>query len=166
MISLLSYLVAITLFVFVLAYWEDIKAQRHPITPDGLKIEGNDLRGAPLNVERLLWAIEQAENTPPHVIGAAGERSQYQIKESTWRIYSNLPFPCASSTHLADRMEVERVARAHLNQIRIALHAVEAEETPYLIALGWGAGIYAMTYDTASARKRDYAQRVENLYFS
>ena len=137
----------------------------HPHPSKWLKAKGKGIAEDLLDPDRLLWSIVQVENTPNHVIGGAGERSCYQITPAVWAQWSSQPHLIASSNQLTHRIETKKVAKAHIYHLRSQLTQLEAPETPYLIALAWTAGLSAVLNDTASPRKRDYASRVEAIYY-
>jgi hypothetical protein len=118
----------------------------------------------PVDMVRMAGAIEAVENTPNEKVGLYGERSRFQITREVWQRHSAMPFEYASSNRLVCRAEVTRVAMEHLHWLRIRLAIHNIPETPYYIALAWGAGVAKTVSGTASANKRDYAQRAENLY--
>lgn len=120
----------------------------------------------PLDTDRLLWAIEQAENTPHDRVGRDGERSSFQITAAVWAKYSTFPFFQASSNRLVCKAEARRVAKCHLDSLRVQLAGWELPDTPRMVALAWTAGMWATVNGTASAAKRDYAGRCASLYFS
>ena len=166
MTSALASLFIIAAFVVILAQMHANTTPPIPETSNGLGFKGKATSTPTLSIPILLEAIEEVENTPNHYIGASGERSKYQITPTVWAMWSSKPFESASSSRLPDLQETYRVARHHIHHIRAALHAKEAPETPYLIALAWTAGLTAVLNDCASDRKKDYAQRVENIYHS
>lgn len=168
MIATLAMLTVIILWVLIVA---TMHAQpQTPFNPSKpFKTQGNALSDPftqTLNTTRLLWAIAEVENTPNHVIGAAGERSRYQIKYIVWRAHSSQPFAIASINTLSARQEVNRVARAHLSTITRALTQAGEPVSPYNLALCWTSGVSAALKGRATATKRDYAERVDALYHS
>lgn len=121
--------------------------------------------GDPLDPDRMLRAIEQAENTPYYKVGRDGERSSYQITRAVWEKYSGFPFADASSNRLVARAEARRVARCHLDWLRVQLAQWEMPDRPYWVALAWNGGIGAVV-GNASPAKRDFASRCHQLYFA
>lgn len=118
----------------------------------------------PLDLVRMAAAIETVEDTDNHVIGQDGERSRFQIMRDVWQLHSAMPFRLASDPRLYCRAEATRVAVRHITWIAAQLDKAGVAVTPYSVALGWGAGVTAAVQGTASARKRDYAQRAANVY--
>lgn len=92
-------------------------------------------------------------------IGAAGERSQYQIKRVVWEMYSNVPFWRASQ--LSQQVEAKRVAMCYISEISKKLNRIGAEINVWNIAVRWNGGISRSHF---SSRNRNYATRVNNLY--
>lgn len=119
---------------------------------------------APLDAARLADCIEAVENTPNHVVGLAGERSSFQVRRIVWEKYSTMPFRDASSSRAVCRAEVRRVALAHIDGLRVELARAGLPDTPFWVALSWSAGATATITGNASARKREYAHRCENIY--
>lgn len=124
-----------------------------------------DRHAEPLDSDRLLWAIEQAENTPHDRIGRHGERSSYQITAAVWAEHSTFPFRDASSNRLVCRAEARRVALRHLESIRVRLALWEIPDKPVWVALCWNGGINALLRNAATPATHDYARRVSNLYY-
>lgn len=121
--------------------------------------------GDPLDLDRMLRAIEQAENTPQWKVGPDGERSTFQITAAVWRMYSHWPHESASSNRVVCRAEAQRVARCHVEHLRRELASWELPESPRIIGLAWTAGLWATVNGTASLKKRAHADRVANLYY-
>lgn len=113
---------------------------------------------------RMAMVIEQVENTKTEQVGGDGERSRFQITRGVWEKYSRFPFRDASSLRPHCRAEALRVALRHIDYIKATLSATNLPVNAYNVALAWNAGITATLTGTASARKRDYAKRAENLY--
>jgi len=115
-----------------------------------------------LNVDVLLHCIATVEsNDVSTKIGRAGERSKYQMMPQTWDMYSKTDF-----VHLSEEMyqvEVEMVARKHINTIKKSLSSRRMEITVYNIALAWNGGPNKKIY---TDRNKNYAVRVNNLYDS
>lgn len=120
----------------------------------------------PLDVDRMLWAIEQAENTPYWKVGRDGERSVYQITPVVWATWSTFPHRDASSNRVVCRAEARRVALRQVEHIRVALARFDVPDRPVYVALAYSAGVAATINKTASAAKWGYANRVNALYFS
>jgi hypothetical protein len=120
---------------------------------------------APLNTETLLEAIRDAENTPVHVIGTAGERGDWQTTEGVWRQYSSRPHAWASRHGEPYAAERRRVARAHVLWILARLARLGLPESARSVGLVWNAGYGTVRSGRrVLARHRDFADRVQNLY--
>lgn len=119
-----------------------------------------------IDLARMASAIEAVENTPNWKVGPYGERSRFQITRDVWQRHSSMPFEYASSSRIVCRAEVTRVAFAHIDWLRDRLAVHNLAETPYNVALAWGAGVTAAVRGTASAAKRGYADRARNIYES
>jgi len=113
-----------------------------------------------LNTNSLLKSISDVETGGWHGrIGAAGERSQYQIKSDVWKKYSSIPFWKAS---LRDyQSEARRVAICYINEIAHTLDERNVSVDHRSIALRWNGGINRTHF---LRRHISYADRVSNLY--
>jgi hypothetical protein len=112
----------------------------------------------------LLEAIRRVEHTARHQVGRAGERSEYQFIPAVWRQHSKFPIWRASSNKPECVAEQQRVARAHLSWIRVAMPRIGLSTTPYTLALVWNAGIGRVSRHETSLAQQDYANRVNNTY--
>lgn len=92
-------------------------------------------------------------------IGAAGERSMYQIKHSVWKQYSRVPFWMASEKSY--QVEAARVAGCYISDIIDGIH--RRNVTVKNIAMRWNGGPNKSHY---SRQNISYATRVSNLYES
>jgi len=100
----------------------------------------------------LLWAMSQVETGGnPHARGAAHERTAWQVT------------PAVRALYPADWTD-EQVAVAHLRKLERALRSHGVEPTARNLALAWNAGLTATVERRASVRKRDHADRVDNLF--
>lgn len=124
------------------------------------------LRATPAELDsfRLAAAIKQVEGAQPETIGPMGERSEFQVTATVWRQHSSQPFATASSSRPTSRAEAHRVAVAHLKWCAERLAANGQPQTPFMVALAYGAGVSAAVRGTASREKRGYARRCANLY--
>ncbi len=111
------------------------------------------------NIKRAISARETHQNY--RSIGGAGERSQYQFLQSTWEMFSKVPFRHASEK--AYQKEVERVADLYLRSIVDALTKERLPITAHNVALRWTCGVHAQHYKIP---KWFYANDVEALYNS
>jgi hypothetical protein len=106
-------------------------------------------------LEAIHW-IENPHNSPRP--GPHGELGPYQFLESTWRMYTDLPFERA-----LDRTASDEVAVRHYEWLKSALVRNGVEPTPFNIGLAWNAGIGSVLRGKAPSASRDYATRVRNL---
>jgi hypothetical protein len=106
----------------------------------------------------MVEVIRQVENWKPGTVGRAGERGYWQLTPGVWRRYSRSPQWSATEE------EQRCTAAKYLADIRAELIANGVPETPFFIALAYGAGVKATMRRTMPAAKLDYAQRAENLY--
>ena len=115
-----------------------------------------------LNEEALLDAIRDVETGGnDHARGSHGERSAYQMKRDTWRLACRAGDLSHSFSLASNPVAAREVARAHLKRVMMVLAEQRKTVSVKSIALAWTCGEYATN---PSAKKRDYAQRVENLY--
>lgn len=117
-----------------------------------------------LNVPALLQAIAAVENTPNDQIGAAGERSKFQITSWVWLAQSDKPFNTASSDWFMDKRERDRVARAHIQWIRERIHLLHYKDDAYHISLVWKAGYGRCLAKKVRTQDVEYSKRVLNVY--
>jgi hypothetical protein len=92
----------------------------------------------------LLRAIAEVETGNHPRTGRAGERGVHQMG------------PAARSDHATPL--------AHLHWLVTTLRAGGEIPTPFVLALAWNAGATAVLEGRTTARQRDYAARVRNLY--
>ncbi|MDE2104589.1 MAG: hypothetical protein KGL39_45560 [Patescibacteria group bacterium] len=115
---------------------------------------------APIDYDRLLWAIRQVEECPGRPIGKHGERGPWQIKYAVWRETTDRPFSEAFTPEIA-----REVAAKRLRNLRTALLTRHLPLTVRNLALMWNAGAYAVICHRIQPQHvKDYAERVENLY--
>lgn len=113
-----------------------------------------------VNTDVLLHSISSVESGGDiSVVGRMGERSQYQFMRSTWAMYSRTPFKSISL--LRNQSEVDRVARRHVEFIKMTLIERGMKVSIYNIAMAWNGGPNKTRY---TLDNRDYASRVENIY--
>ena len=118
-----------------------------------------------INLTLLLAAIATIETgSQPHpdaAVGAAGERSCYQMSAAVWKSHSHSDFTVDSANHEL----AYTVAEAHIISIFKNLEAHHIPVTIENLAGSWKSPQRVLTaHWTASTR--DYAQRVENIYNS
>ena len=100
----------------------------------------------------FLWAMAQVETGGnPGAKGAAGERGAHQVT------------PMVRAEYPAGWTDAE-VAEAHTRKLERALRRHGIEPTAMNIAMAWNAGLTATLQRRVPARKRDHAQRVDNLF--
>ena len=92
-------------------------------------------------------------------IGAAGERSEYQIKRSTWVRYSRVPFWMASQKEYRD--EAARVAVLYVEELIRDTEQDGVESSIFNIASRWNGGPNKTRY---SSHNKSYGRRVSNIY--
>lgn len=123
------------------------------------------LKDPPLDIDLMMEALRQTENTPRAYVGRAGERSEWQIRREVWIANSHQPFEWASSSLVPAREETKCVVRAHIEWIKWQLEAAKMPRDPYNVALVWTAGLNATKLMNFSAAKHDYALRAANIYY-
>lgn len=100
----------------------------------------------------LLWAMSQVESGgDAGAEGAADERGAHQVT------------PAVRAEYPADWTDAQ-VAEAHARKLEAALRRHGIEPTALNIAMAWNAGLTATLQRRVPARKRDHAQRVDNLF--
>lgn len=120
---------------------------------------------AEISVPKLSESIKDVENTPHYHIGAAGERSAWQIKQEVWEAHTQKPFWWASSPDSKHVSETKRVVVMHILWIRRRLQTLQLQDTPRSIALVYKAGYGRCLAHKPRRADTDYAKRVENVYF-
>ncbi len=117
----------------------------------------------------LLAAIAAVETgsskAPDLAVGAAGERSRYQISAAVWRAHAAEPGVDGADfvSAAGDRVKAEIVATARLIAITKALEAAHITVTVESLAGAWKSPERVLAGHW-SAETRDYARRVRNLY--
>lgn len=113
-----------------------------------------------MNTNALLQSISDVETGGKYWhVGAAGERSQYQIKFDVWKKYSSIPFWKASCRNY--QSEAHRVAICYVNEISQNLEMYGVEISSKSVALRWNGGLNRSRF---LRRHLSYASRVSNLY--
>ena len=113
-----------------------------------------------LNTNALLKSISDAETAGRYwKIGAAGERSQYQIKSDVWKKYSHVPFWRAAQREYQE--EAKRVASCYIEEISNRLERRGISVNARNVALRWNGGVNKTRF---SGHTVSYASRVNNLY--
>ena len=111
----------------------------------------------------LLRAISQVEsNNRHHIIGRAGEKTEYQFRESTWKQYSSTPFLFIDSKHYETESEI--VAYKHLAKIKKFLSA-RNQYSVRNVAFIWNAGFGAYRRGKLPKTTRLHIRKVERVYF-
>lgn len=114
----------------------------------------------PLDKVALVKSIGEVETGGQYWrIGAAGERSTYQIKSSTWYRHSKVPFWRASQKSY--QAEAARVASCYIDELQQDVDRDGRSITAKNIALRWNAGPNRTNF---RAKTISYANRVSNLY--
>lgn len=117
------------------------------------------------SIPRLKAAIKAVENTPRKVIGPARERSEYQILEATWKMWSLKPFEWASEDRPECVAETDLVMAKHLAYIRGILVHGGWEHTPYFVGCIYKGGETRWRENRLRKVDTDYARRLSNLYY-
>lgn len=118
---------------------------------------------APINIAREILAIAQVENSAGK-IGEHGERGRLQFTATRWYQFSHKPHRWAGWKHPFAIAETERVERVHVENLIRQCQVLRLVPTPYTVALLHTAGFDAVCDRKVSALKKDFAQRVENVY--
>lgn len=114
---------------------------------------------AQFNVSKFVRSNRQIEKWDGRD-GRHGERGPWQFLRVTWRQHMpGVPFTQARREGPA-RVCAER----HVDWLRRSLRAAGREDTPFMVALSWNAGLEATLAGRAPASSYDYAERVVNLY--
>ena len=114
----------------------------------------------PLDVERMIWALKLAENWDGHSIGKRGERGPLQFTASRWHELTVLHFSCAM--HGGNVYDV--IAARHVLDLIAQCEQIGAHPTAYMIGALHNAGRAAVVSGRFPKAKKDFAQRVQNLY--
>lgn len=100
----------------------------------------------------FLWALAQVESGGnPHAVGAAGERTQWQIT------------PAVRAMYPADWSDRD-VAVAHVRRLEAQLRSRGVAPTARNLAIAWNAGPGAFGRRRVPPAAKDHAQRVANLF--
>lgn len=119
----------------------------------------------PLDPKRLLRALKGAENWDGLSIGRAGEKGALQWREETWFQFSTKPFHyCLGKTPYA-RAELAEAEERYIQWLMHACRVLGRKPTPYLVGQIHTAGFGKVESGNVGAAKRDFAQRVSNLYY-
>ena len=117
----------------------------------------------PLDRPKMLEAIAKVEAWDGKTKGKAGEWGRYQMTPGIFHQYVRLPVGVTVRT--ATHAQLHEAAVKHLDWIIDALTEHKLPVNAYTVGLAWGAGFEAVRTNSASAMKRDYAQRCANLYW-
>lgn len=113
----------------------------------------------------LAIAMVESGNNPAKV-GAAGERSEYQISRTVWHEHTTRRFSAANTQ---DRVFTKIVAMSHAKFLALSIesfhHTVSVEQA----AVAWNAGLsylrgHGWDVSRCDRKVRDYARRVKNTY--
>lgn len=124
-------------------------------------------RDNPTNISTLLRCISEIESgNDDNAIGKQGERSRYQILQSTWYQYTSLDF----HNYCYHYETASSVARIHLSKIILKFHNdANRKPTPAELYVIWNAGYsyyFHKRFDIERVPKTLYnrAKRFSNLY--
>lgn len=117
-----------------------------------------------LDLDKVVEAIRIVEAWNGRSVGAAGEVGPFQFKASVWAEYSDQPFAWAWGSHPVQKAEQRAAARRLVAWIDAQLKDVPLPRTARSIGLVWTNGLTAAKRHKVSSAKRDYAQRVANIY--
>jgi hypothetical protein len=106
------------------------------------------------DTEKLITAIEQAENTP---WTAPGGGLQFTVR--TWREETKRPYTDANLKPVAKAIAAQRLQRYARK-----LHTMGIEPTPYLMGSIWNKGFTGAMNLRRDKRKCKYGERVQNLF--
>lgn len=118
----------------------------------------------PLDLMQVVEAIRQVENWNGRSVGASNEFGPWQFTADTWFDFSNHPFWWAGDHAPKCKAEQHRVALAYVTWIHAHLLDIPIKESAYSIALVFTCGYSGVKHGKPSRAKRDYAQRVQNIY--
>lgn len=111
------------------------------------------LAGEP-DTQKLITAIEQAENTPWSYPGGG-----LQFTANTWREETKLPY-----SHAKIRATAKAIAAQRIQRYARKLHAMGIEPTPYLMGSIWNKGFTGAMNLRRDKKKCKYGERVQNLF--
>lgn len=106
------------------------------------------------NTQKLIIAIEQAENTPWSAPGGG-----LQFTASTWREETKLPY-----SHSRIKATAKAIAAQRIQRYARKLHAMGIEPTPYLMGSIWNKGFTGAMQLRREKKKCKYGERVQNLF--
>lgn len=119
---------------------------------------------AELDLTQVVEAIRQVENWDGRSTGAAGEKGPWQFTRDAWFEHSTKPFWMAEGRSRDCMGEQHRVAMARVDRISSRIAASHIDFSTYSIALVFTCGYEGAKRGKPSRQKRDYAQRVQNIY--
>ena len=119
----------------------------------------------PLDIPRLIRAIKAVENWDGHSIGQAGERGPMQFTAATWYKFSRKPHRWCQWKHEFAIKERERVEPLYIAELIKEATIMDRKPTPWVIAALHCAGGSAVASRHIPAMKKDFSQRVENVYY-
>lgn len=116
----------------------------------------------PLDHGKLLDAIRTVEDVRgSRRPGRHGERGDYALTYDVWQQHSRLDF----FRYAYDPVISRQVAQAHLESLCNGLERAGLPITPYTLGLAWNGGLRATVRHRTVASTKDYAERVQNVYF-
>jgi hypothetical protein len=116
------------------------------------------------DVEATLRAIRIVENS--NSVGAAGERGSIQFKAATWRAFSTWPHRTCECRTPREAKETRRVERQYITELSRECLVLGMDITPRNLALLHNAGYPTVSSGAIPRAKRDFSERVENVYLS
>lgn len=126
--------------------------------PPPAEIQHDPLAHIDLDAYRqALSAVESNNN--PKAIGLRGERGLFQIRPTTWALFTTKSFHLAFDPDTSWET-CRRILTSYAQQLHDARHPV----TPYYLALAYNSGPTAVTIHRTSNASQNFADRVRNLY--
>lgn len=109
---------------------------------------------SPMDIPRVIEAIEMAENTPWTYAGGG-----LQFTERTWREETTLPYVRSKDPETAKAIALKRLDRHAYN-----FASLNIQPTAYLLGSAWNRGFKGALTLHYSKRNCEYGTRVHNLY--
>lgn len=120
----------------------------------------------PINLSKLHSALKGIEAWDGRSVGRAGERGPLQMKRTTWYDFSDRPHSWAAGGNPIRDAEAKRAETQYvLWLIEVCNKQIGRKPTPYMVGLIHNAGCGTVEHGRPNAHQRDFAQRVENLYY-
>ena len=121
-----------------------------------------------ISISTFILAVAMVESgNNPKLVGADGERSEYQITKDVWTQYTRKPF---SKANTQNRALSRMVATAHAEHLNKHGFGTSASMRVYWMAVAWNCGETKAKKGLRGlvkieVKRRDYATRVSNTYF-